>query len=231
MTPEEIRRFRETGSWRTLLALAWEMAVDAERHCAGVKLGAQLGGGTRLMLALNHRISNDIDLFIRDPQWIGLLTPRLNDRFDPQLQGYEEDATWLKLRHAEGEIDFIVGMSLLGLPPEIDPAVPFPLEPVEEVIAKKLFYRGWELTPRDLFDWKSVCEEPRFANVSSLMRDLLGDDKRAAIMAALESNSKSQAAAARWNAIQAVERPSLQDAIAWGMRQLQEMGRDTPRRR
>lgn len=97
MRQEEIRHFRERGSWRTLLALAQEMTADAERHAGGVKLNAQLGGGTRLMLALNHRISNDIDLFIRDPQWIGFLTPRLNDRFERDLQGYEEDATCLKL--------------------------------------------------------------------------------------------------------------------------------------
>ena len=220
MTREEIRRFREQGSWRNLLALAQEMTADAQRHSGGVQLNAQLGGGTRLMLALDHRISNDIDLFIRDPQWIGFLTPRLNDRFESQLQGYEEDATWLKLRHPEGEIDFIVGMSLLGLPVESDATVPFPLEPVEEVIAKKLFYRGWELTPRDLFDWKAVCDDPRYSRVPSLKRDLLGEDKRSAIKAALQNNSKSQTATARWNAIQAAEKPPMQDAIAWAMEQL-----------
>ncbi|MGH7105156.1 MAG: nucleotidyl transferase AbiEii/AbiGii toxin family protein [Acetobacteraceae bacterium] len=226
MRQDEIRRFREQGSWRSLLALAQEMVTDAERHSGGVALSPQLGGGTRLMLALDHRISNDIDLFIRDPQWIGFLTPRLNDRFESQLKGYEEDATWLKLRHPQGEIDFIVGMSLLGLPGESDPTVPFPLEPVAEVIAKKLFYRGWELTPRDLFDWKSVCEDPRYANVPALMRNLLGEDKRSSIEAALKNSAVSQTAAARWNAIQAAEKSSLQEAVAWGMRQLEEMGRD-----
>lgn len=99
-------------------------------------------------------------LFIRDPQWIGFLTPRLNDRF------------------------------------------------------------RWELTPRDLFDWKAVCDDPRYSRVPSLMRDLLGEDKRSAIKAALQNNSKSQSATARWNAIQAAEKPSMQDAIAWAMGQL-----------
>ena len=51
MTREEIRRFRDQGSWRNLLALAQEMTADAERHSGGVQLNAQLGGGTRLMLA------------------------------------------------------------------------------------------------------------------------------------------------------------------------------------
>ena len=160
MTREEIRRFREQGSWRNLLALAQEMTADAQRHSGGVQLNAQLGGGTRLMLALDHRISNDIDLFIRDPQWIGFLTPRLNDRF------------------------------------------------------------RWELTPRDLFDWKAVCDDPRYSRVPSLMRDLPGEDKRSAIKAALQNNSKSQSATARWNAIQAAEKPSMQDGIAWAMGQL-----------
>lgn len=52
------------------------------------------------------------------------------------------------------------------------------------------------------------------------MRDLLGEDKRSAIQAALQNNSKSQSASARWNAIQAAEKPAMQDAIAWAMEQL-----------
>jgi hypothetical protein len=50
--------------------------------------------------------------------------------------------------------------------------------------------------------------------------NLIGEDKRSAIRAALQNNSESQAATARWTAIQAAERPSMQDAIAWGMERL-----------
>jgi hypothetical protein len=77
------------------------------------------------MLALNHRISDDIDLFIRDPQWIGYLSPRLNERFENDITGYSENAVALKIRLLKGEIDFIVGMSLLGMPDESAPETKF----------------------------------------------------------------------------------------------------------
>ena len=96
-------------------------------------------GGTRLRLALGHRISRDIDPFIRDPQWIGFLSPRLNDRAGDRVEGYEEEATFLKLKFFEEEIDFIIRMSLTGLPPESSEKSVFPLEPVSEVLDKKLF--------------------------------------------------------------------------------------------
>lgn len=156
-TREEVARFKAGGAWRELARIASDMVADAERQ-AGFVMQPKLGGGTRLMLALEHRISDDIDLFIRDPQWIGYLSPRLNDRFESVITGYEESATALKLRCPGGEIDFIVSMSLLGLPDEHHPDVPFALEPADEVLAKKLFYRGWALTPRDLFDWRTVVE-------------------------------------------------------------------------
>lgn len=196
------------------------MIEDAESKAAGTPMNPQLGGGTRLMLAVAHRISDDIDLFIRDPQWIGYLTPRLNDRFEAVINGYDESATSLKLRLNEGEIDFIVGMSLLGLPSGHDAAVPFDLEPVEEVIAKKLFYRGWALTPRDLYDWRTVATRREFAHLEGLLRELLDGDKRQAILDALNAMSKARSARSTWDAIRAPDKPDLDLAIAWGLTEL-----------
>ncbi|QCI69398.1 nucleotidyl transferase AbiEii/AbiGii toxin family protein [Phreatobacter stygius] len=34
-----------------------------------------LGGGTAIMLWLNHRTSKDIDIFIDDPQYLGISHP------------------------------------------------------------------------------------------------------------------------------------------------------------
>ncbi len=62
----DILAHKKSGSWRKLEQLALEMIADAAQH-AGSAFTPQLGGGTRLMLALEHRISDDIDLFIRDP--------------------------------------------------------------------------------------------------------------------------------------------------------------------
>ena len=142
ITQQDIRQFKEHGSWRELVALAAEMVADAERRAGGASMNPLMGGGTRLMLALDHRISDAVELFIHDAQWIGFLTPRLNEAFEDRLSGYEEDATWVKLKHQYGEIDFLVSGSLLNRKSECDPTLPFAFEPVEEVIAKKTLLPG-----------------------------------------------------------------------------------------
>ena len=52
ITKQEIREFKEHGSWRELVALAAEIAADAEKHAGGASMNPLMGGGTRLMLAL-----------------------------------------------------------------------------------------------------------------------------------------------------------------------------------
>lgn len=213
-TAQDIADHRRAGSWRVLEKLALSMAEDAQRH-AGSVFQPKLGGGTRLMLALGHRISDDIDLFIRDPQWIGYLTPRLNDRFETGLKGYDESAVALKLKYPEGEIDFIVGMSLLGLPDETSPDTPFLLEPVAEVLAKKLFYRGWALTPRDLFDWWAIETRLPEAVPGDMLARLL-KTKLPEIQRALDAIPQSAAAKSAWDAIKAPDKPAIQTVAAWG---------------
>ncbi|MGC8703186.1 MAG: nucleotidyl transferase AbiEii/AbiGii toxin family protein [Thiomonas sp.] len=218
-THSDVLQFKSSGSWRGLVRVAFEMVRDAEQR-AGVAMHPKLGGGTRLMLAFDHRISDDIDLFIRDPQWIGYLTPRLNDHFESLATGYEESASSLKLRLPGGEIDFIVSMSLLGLPDEHAADVPFALESVDEVLAKKLFYRGWALTPRDLFDWRAVVQHAPPGLVGQRMARLLVGDRLAAIRDALLSMKASRAAAAAWEAIRAPDKPALGESIAWALTEI-----------
>lgn len=225
MTPiAAIQAHRTTGPWRDLERLAVEIVNDAACRAKSV-FKPVLGGGTRLMLAMGHRISDDIDLFIRDPQWIGYLTPRLNDRFENVIDGYDEGATSLKLRFPQGEIDFIVSMSLLGLPNEVSTDCAFDLEPVAEVLAKKLFYRGWALTPRDLFDWQmmetklppAVTQAPQIAKlVASRIDD---------IHAALTAMDKSPKAQLLWTQIRTPELPSFHESIQWAQARLIEFRR------
>lgn len=155
VTEADILTHRKQGSWRKLSNVAAGIVANAEKT-ADSPLHALLGGGTRVMLALNHRISNDIDLFIHDAQWIGYLSPRLNEYVEGLTSDYQEAAASLKLTFPEGEIDFIIAAPLLKLPEESSPETTFALDPVAEVLAKKLFHRGWALQPRDLFDWWAI---------------------------------------------------------------------------
>ena len=211
-TAGDVIAHRKVGPWRVLAAAAAAMIADAESK-AGVTMAPLLGGGTRLMLALNHRISDDIDLFIRDPQWIGFLSPRLNDRFEGIIKGYEEDATYLKLRMDDGEIDFIVGMSLLGLPAETSPDTDFLLEPVAEVLAKKLFYRGYNLAPRDLFDWWSIGAQAPSAIDNNAMATLLASkfDGIETVLPLLADTKSADV----WELIRALGKPEIRVAITW----------------
>ncbi len=218
VTADAIAAFKRQGSWRRLEQIALKLAANAQQR-AGTVFAPQLGGGTRLMLALEHRISNDIDLFIRDPQWIGYLTPRLTDNFDGGLQAYDENAVSLKLRYAEGEIDFIVGMSLLGLPDETSADTAFGLEPVAEVLAKKLFYRGWALTPRDLFDWWMIETRLPAAIPAPQMAQLL-KTKFTEITRALDGLAQAAAASAAWASIQAADKPDIASIAAWARESL-----------
>lgn len=220
-TQADITQHYESGSWRRLAQLASQMAQDAEDHAKST-LDAHLGGGTRLMLALQHRISHDVDLFIRDPQWLGYLSPRLNDRFDHLIDAYEEGSSSLKLRLPEGEIDFIVSMDLLGLPPETSPDCEFRLEPVAEVLAKKLFYRGCSLTPRDLFDWWSIGHSAQAAHIPKLPMAKLLKQKSPAIHGVLEQIKNSSQIHANWERILAPNKPALSLAADWAQTQLAE---------
>ncbi|MDA8060723.1 MAG: nucleotidyl transferase AbiEii/AbiGii toxin family protein [Nitrospiraceae bacterium] len=181
-----------------------------------------LGGGTRLMFALKHRISHDIDLFVRDPQYIGFLSPRLNDQVGEIIQGYEEDATLLKLKFSEGEIDIIVRMSLTGLPPESSAQSLFKLEPVEEVLTKKLFYRGAFLKPRDLFDWNCIeIISPETLDMKRLSRII--SSKLDGIFQALERMKSNPFLKREWDLIETPLELDFDKTVSWGKERLEIM--------
>jgi hypothetical protein len=77
------------------------------------------GGGTAMMLQIDHRESHDIDIFLPDPQLLPFLDPQTHDfAFEIQPTDYKGDgAKSLKLAFENiGEIDFIVGGSLTSTP-------------------------------------------------------------------------------------------------------------------
>jgi len=226
----DIETFAAHGSWRELERIAALAIEDAEKIAKSVVgMNPVLGGGTRLMLAMKHRISDDIDLFIHDVQWIGYLTPRLNDRLEAMVAGYgyEEGNSFLKLRFKDGQIDFVASTSLLGgLPNEKTPDCRFELEHPAEVLAKKLFHRGWKITPRDLFDWKALeawysPEELHVADIAKLLR---GGTKLDLIEASLKAIKDSPKQKSDWEKIRTPSLPNYEETIEWALSRVADWG-------
>lgn len=218
VSAEDIASFRAHGSWRVLEDIAKRIAADVSQK-TGRAFQPLLGGGTRLMLSLNHRLSHDVDLFFTDAQWIGYLTPRLNDYVETLAGDYDEAADYLKLRFPEGEIDFIVRTRLLNLPPESEPDTTFLLDPVPEVLAKKLFFRGATLTARDLFDWWAI-ETMQPGRIPAVEMGKLLQTRAQGIHLALDSIAKSPRSLNAWNAILSPAIPDFGDSVDWAKKQL-----------
>ncbi|MGJ3648231.1 nucleotidyl transferase AbiEii/AbiGii toxin family protein [Sphingomonas sp. GlSt437] len=150
------------SEWPVLFDVAAQILGHAEATIGYPPIWS-FGGGTALMLQIDHRESHDIDLFLDDPQ----LLPFLN----PETQGidvarrpdsYSTDGTSvLKLAFQEiGEIDFICCADILD--PSSQPSevrgLTVQLETPAEIVAKKVYYRGWNFQPRDMFDLAAVAE-------------------------------------------------------------------------
>jgi hypothetical protein len=132
-----------------------------------------LGGGTALMLHIGHRASRDIDIFLTEPQQLSYLDPSKRD-FDFEIapSDYTGDGSaFLKLVFADvGEIDFIVALSLSPIPTSasVVEGAAILLETVPEIIAKKVYYRGAHLKPRDIFDIAASAEHHRDSMIGTL---------------------------------------------------------------
>jgi hypothetical protein len=123
-----------------------------------------LGGGTAMMLQIDHRESHDVDIFLADPQFLSFLDPQKRDfQFEIWPTAHDGDgASFQKLAFKDvGEIDFIVGHAMTSSPP-IQTTVEGEatlLETIPEIIAKKIYYRGSSIKPRDIFDIAAAAEQ------------------------------------------------------------------------
>lgn len=145
-----------SGDWRELLAEALDILRQAEVRFQR-PIHWTLGGGTALMLHVDHRESYDIDLFIDDPQALPFLNPIIQEmELQRQPSGYRTDgARSLKIAFDNsGEIDFICSGCLTepGFISTVLEGTNLALETPEEIIAKKILYRGSSMQPRDMFD-------------------------------------------------------------------------------
>lgn len=148
--------------WDDLLKQAYKI-IDRVNRRRAILTDWSFGGGTALMLRIDHRESHDIDLFIDDPQLLPYLRSAIaetpSDIGEPSYDG--DGAGHLKVAfEAVGEIDFIVSGHVTEHP--FDEWDIFGrcvnLETVSEIIAKKIRYRGTRIQPRDIFDVAAACE-------------------------------------------------------------------------
>lgn len=94
--------------WEKLLSQGFRL-IDG----AGLKNQQCIfGGGTVLMLEFDHCLSKDIDLFTSDPQQISMLSPRLNDVLEGEVEDYSEQSTFTRVRFEYGEVDFILAQNI-----------------------------------------------------------------------------------------------------------------------
>jgi Nucleotidyl transferase AbiEii toxin, Type IV TA system len=132
-----------------------------------------LGGGTAMMLQIDHRESNDVDIFLPDPQLLSFLDPRLHD-FEFEIRPSDcrgDGAGFIKLAFDNiGEIDFIVGHAMTDTPTtkRTIESEYVDLETVAEIIAKKIHYRGASIKPRDIFDIAAAAKLDRNSIVEAL---------------------------------------------------------------
>lgn len=131
------------------------------------------GGGTAMMLQIDHRESRDVDIFVPDPQLLSYLDPKLHDfEFEIRPSDYSGDGTgFIKLAFGGiGEIDFIVGPAMTDTPTtrRTIEGENVNLETVAEVIAKKIRYRGASIKPRDIFDVAAAAKHDRNSIINAL---------------------------------------------------------------
>lgn len=95
--------------WSELFEIAVSIIEQVNKDMNIINLWTW-GGGTALMLQIDHRESHDIDLFVNDPQLMPFLNPETQD-FTLSLHpsSYTSDGTQsLKIIFdGVGEIDFI----------------------------------------------------------------------------------------------------------------------------
>jgi len=149
------------SEWPVLFDLAVAILDHFERS-NGFMPDWSFGGGTALMLQIDHRESHDIDLFLDDPQILPFLNPETQGiTLERRPDSYNSDGSGvLKLAYRDlGEIDFICAASITdgsAAAAEVRGCT-VRLETPAEIIAKKVYFRGWNFQPRDMFDLAAVA--------------------------------------------------------------------------
>lgn len=159
-------------AWARLLRIARSLIRQVNSDTVVVDSWS-LGGGTAMMLQIDHRESHDIAIFLTDPQYLRCFDPALHDfQFEIRLSDYRSDGSgFLKLAFENiGEIDFIVARALTERPTttRMIEGEEVELETIAEIITKKIHHRGGRITPRDIFDIAAAAKHDRETIVGAL---------------------------------------------------------------
>jgi len=221
---EFMKVWLEDGSWLHLFNKAHKMLNDVSSHLGDYPMDACLGGGTRLMLLLQHRVSHDVDIFIHDAQILGYFAPRLSSFIPDNVLSYDEDSNYVKLKFDDGEIDIIVSPNITGKKPEFSESLNFYLESPTEVIAKNLYYRGNSITARDVFDWRSLSsiapDALDYASISPIIQS-----KLSGITESLKGMSDLPHAKKAWNSIITPYPLDMKESIDWAIGEIEVLAR------
>ena len=162
--PERVISPRQQPSqWPLLFDLASDI-IARTTEAVGREPDWSFGGGTALMLQIDHRESHDIDLFLSDPQFLPYLNPETQGfEIERMPDTYETDgAGSLKLIFEDiGEIDFICCADITPEPSQVSELRGRTIrqETPAEIVAKKVYYRGASMQPRDMFDIAATSEK------------------------------------------------------------------------
>ncbi|TRZ55183.1 MAG: hypothetical protein D4S02_18170 [Rhodocyclaceae bacterium] len=167
-------------TWKLLFARALTILDSA--ISAGMPADWSFGGGTVLMLRHRHRFSKDVDIFLAEPQYLGFVTPRLNDTAENGMTDYIEQHNSIKIYFPEGEVDFVAAGALTENPCSVELVLDrhVNVEQSVEIVGKKIHFRAADFKARDMFDLTLVLErEPQthtaLENLLSQKRTILGD--------------------------------------------------------
>jgi Nucleotidyl transferase AbiEii toxin, Type IV TA system len=153
---------KSQSDWARLFRVATSLIKQVNSEASVIDRWT-FGGGTAMMLQIDHRESHDVDIFLEDPQFLPFLDPQKRDfKFEILPTDYGGDGTSsLKLVFNEiGEIDFIVDHPKTA-EPTIERLVEGQLtllETIPEIITKKIVHRGSSIKPRDIFDIAAAAE-------------------------------------------------------------------------
>ena len=115
-----------------------------------------------MMLRINHRRSDDIDIFLPDAQLLPYLDPKLSDfDFEVMPSDYQGDGSHFLKRAFEGvgEIDFIVSPTMTNGPTtqRTMRVKNVAVETIAEIITKKIHFRGAHQVARHLRIAAAAC--------------------------------------------------------------------------